>query len=427
MHKILTQTIQSKFNYYFQKLHINLTKPESRFLHETVLGILKSQSVILNQISIHINDKISLKKTTERLRRHMNKKGFWKKLIIGHIKTVSGKIQSHGFAILDLSDIQKKYSKMMEGLERVKDGSNKKSIGLGYWLMNIIYISSKDDNIIPLYNKLYSFSKGTLSENKEILKGIFSVIRNVKQPLTWVIDRGGDRSQIIIPLIRNNLNFIIRSVGSRHMEFQCNAISVRKIGRKIKMKHDFSIQKMNKNKPQKVKYSGGAVKVRFINQETKSVFTKQLWIVTLKGEGKGYSWYIVSSDEETEYEVVSQVLTGYGYRWKIEEYHRHIKQQFNLEDIQLRKFQGLQTMMSLLTIAMFLIYSQIKSIHMKLLINTPIKTIYKNKLFEIMGFIYYKIGTIVKILMTNVTARTFLPDILMTTHYNSRQTKLQLV
>ena len=86
----------------------NITKPESRFVHETVLGILKGQSFTTNQIAIHIQDSIRLKKTLERFRRHFQKMGFWRRLIESHIQSVISKINKSDYAILDLSDIQKK-------------------------------------------------------------------------------------------------------------------------------------------------------------------------------------------------------------------------------------------------------------------------------------------------------------------------------
>lgn len=409
-HKLLTQSVQSKFNYYLKKYKNDFSKPECRFVQEVILGILKSQSVILNQIAIHINDKISIKKTVERFSRHLSKLDFWRKLLSNHIKYVSNQVNDNGFALLDLSDIQKKYSTKMDGLEKVKDGNHKDKIGLGYWLMNILYIDSNGDKIIPLYNKLYSFAKDTLSENKEILSGIFTVEDKINKSLTWVIDRGGDRSQILWPLLKKGVNFIIRSTGVRHMLHQGRSLSVKNIGRKTTLKYNFTIQKKGRKRIVTVRYSGGAKRVKYINQDTKKTFHKNLWLVVLKGEGRGYSWYIVSSNKQSQYEVVSEVLSGYGYRWKIEEYHRHIKTQFNLEDIQLQKFEALQSMISLLTIAMGLIYSQLKSLHLKMLKDSPIRILQKNKICELMGFIYYKIGTVIKILLSSVEARSFIPN-----------------
>ena len=62
MTKNHTEKLQTKFNYYLKKLSKNITKPESRFVHEIVLGLLKGQSVTMNQIAIHIQDSIRLKK-----------------------------------------------------------------------------------------------------------------------------------------------------------------------------------------------------------------------------------------------------------------------------------------------------------------------------------------------------------------------------
>ena len=129
--------------------------------------------------------------------------------------------------------------------------------------------------------------------------------------------------------------------------------------------------------------------------------------------------------KKTEREVVEETFRGYGYRWKIEEYHRHIKNQFHLEDIQLRQFEGLRAMLSILTIAMYLIYTEINSLHNKLLLCSPIKTIEKYRLHEILGFIYYKIGLIVKMLLAAVTAKIFLPD-KKTCYINKHQLAIEL-
>lgn len=404
-----TQKLQTKFNYYLKKVAENITKPESRFVHEVVLGILKGQSVTMNQIAIHIQDKVRLKKTLERFRRHFQKVGFWKRLIESHIQSVRSKISKSDYAILDISDIQKKYSRVMEGLVRVHDGSGD-LVGLGYWLMNIISVNRSGEQITPLYQKLYSFKAGAQSENSEILVGIFTVIRHVCKPLIWVIDRGGDRSRLIVPLLRKGLRFIIRSLGKRDLIYRGKVRSIRWISRRVTLCYRLEAQKIKKNRIRKEVYYAGAVPVRFINEYTGLALPNELWLVVMKGVGKGYSWYIVSTDKTCEKEVVEETFRGYGYRWKIEEYHRHIKHQFHLEDIQLRKIEGLRTMLSILTIAMYLLYTEISSLHHQLLLSSRFKTVEKYRLYEILGFIYYKIGLIVKMLLSDVTAKVFLPD-----------------
>jgi len=210
---------------------------------------------------------------------------------------VRTKINKSDYAILDLSDIQKKYSRMMEGLARVHDGSTD-SIGLGYWLMNIIGINRTGEQITPLYNKLYSFELGTQSENSEILEGIFTVIKHVCKQLIWVIDRGGDRTKLIVPLLRKRLNFIIRSLGKRNLIYRGKVRSMKWISRKVNLQYRLETQKIKKNRIRKEVYYAGAVPVRFINEYNGLPFPNELWLVVLKGEGKGYSWYIVSTEKK---------------------------------------------------------------------------------------------------------------------------------
>ncbi len=81
---------------------------------------------------------------------------------------------------------------MMEGLDYVKDG-DKASFGPGYWLMDVIHFS-KDHEMTPLLNKLYSFDHGAKSENKEIMETIEEVDSIIDKDVTNIFDRGMDRS-----------------------------------------------------------------------------------------------------------------------------------------------------------------------------------------------------------------------------------------
>ncbi len=134
---------------------MHLSKPEARCVREISTGILKYGSVLVNQIASGINDSIALSRSTKRFRTQYSKDGFFAKLFKGHLESVKGKINHNDYILLDGFDIQKKYAKMMERIDWVKDG-DKGGLGLGYWLMNIVYFN-KDGDFTALYNKLYSF------------------------------------------------------------------------------------------------------------------------------------------------------------------------------------------------------------------------------------------------------------------------------
>src|SRR5690606_1907956 len=88
----------------------------------------------------------------------------------------------------------------------------------------------------------------------------------------------------------------------------------------------------------------------------------------------------VVSVQATAMEVSKWAFAGYGLRWKIEEYHRHIKLEYALEAIQIKTFTGIQPMSAILTVAKYMIYRKIKSIHLDLLLDTG---------YNIIGIVFF--------------------------------------
>lgn len=403
----ITARIQSEFNSYFHRLSKHISKPEIRFVQEACHGILTSKSVIITKMATQIQDKIRLKKTQERFRRHYNKKDFWKKLITGHLQSVKNVIHHGDYMLFDLSDIQKKYSKTMDGLDYVYDGSTK-GTGPGYWLANIVGMRRDGSRLLPLYSKLYSFAKDTVSENREIKSAIDLVSTYISKKVIWVIDRAGDRQILIDHLICRSKFFIIRMKGLGKLQYLGKVQKFKKVSRRVRLHYTFTVDKIKKNHRVQESYDVGAVKVNYVHRETDAVYTdKQLWLVVTKGHGKGYSWYLVCSEKNTSREVCEECFKGYGYRWKIEEYHRHVKDQYDLEDIQIRTFTGLQSIMSVVTVAMYLLYSQTRELHDKMILETNIEVMEKYQFSELLGFVYYKITTILQILLIGTRVRSF--------------------
>ena len=119
-----------------------------------------------------------------------------------------------------------------------------------------------------------------------------------------------------------------------------------------------------------------------------------------RNERGGLAYFFVKSIKENKFDVLNQAFKGYGLRWSIEEYHRHVKQEFGLEKIQMRTFTGLQSVLAILTVAMNIIYNELKSIHFDLLLDSGINLLNKNSIHELVNFIYYKISKIVSYLLT---------------------------
>jgi hypothetical protein len=67
-------------------------------------------------------------------------------------------------------------------------------------------------------------------------------------------------------------------------------------------------------------------------------------------------------------------------------------------------------MLAIQTIAMSIIYSSLSSLHIKLLLESGVKTLNKGRMYELFNFVHYKISMIIKVLLPNMTPRAFLPQ-----------------
>lgn len=404
MSKVLTKQVQNKVSRYFLKLEKYLTKPESRCIREMTTGILKSGTVLVNKIATGICDNISLSQTTKRFRNHYNKMGFFRKLFQAHMNCIKTQIHHGDYILFDGSDVQKKYAKMMEGLDFVKDG-DKGPVGLGYWLLNAVHFS-KTQEMTPLYNKLYSFDCGAKSENLEVIDAINEVNAIIDKNVTKIFDRGMDRPICRDFIIADEGNFNLRLKKTTKLIYKGDEMAVNKISRKVPLFMSLTATRIQKSKRIQLSYKCGAIKVQY--KIKNKVY--DLWLVVTKRENGGYCWLLTRSPKEDIVEVISEAFKAYGFRWKIEEYHRHIKGCYRLEDIQIKTFDGLQSMLAILTIAMSIIYASLSSLHTRLILESGVKTMNKEKMYELCNFIYYKISTIIKVLLANMTPRAFIPQ-----------------
>lgn len=146
-------------------------------------------------------------------------------------------------------------------------------------------------------------------------------------------------------------------------------------------------------------------------------------VISRNQKNGGLCYLLVKSELTTVIEVAKWAFKGYGLRWKIEEYHRHVKQEYKLEDVQLKTFVGLQSMLAILTIAMYILYKKISTLHFSLLLDAGYNYLNKHTVRELTNFIYYKISKVVSILLMPTKSRWCVTN---TTHLdNSGQIKLQ--
>ncbi len=399
MDNILRKKIQSRLSNYILSTN-NLTKPQTRCLKEMIVGILKSKSVLVNQIASSLLESLKLKDVCKRLSAQYLKPHFSDEIIMSHLKTVSCEITEDTFLVANGTDIAKKYSKFMEGLEFVRDGDKSKT-ALGFNVLNVNAVNS-DKEITPLVSKAYSFEMGAYSCNQELKKIAKVINEQMSNKGCWVFDRGADNGILKDFFIEECEQCIIRLKRNSKVDHKSESIQVKKLLKKIEFSIKQEVIKVNKNRRVPRIYEIGALK---ISRKIKGK-THDLWLVVSRNTYHGGLCYLlVKSKLKSAIKVAKWAFNGYGLRWSIEEYHRHVKQEYKLEDIQIKTFNGLQSMLAILTVAMYVIYKKINSLHVKLLLESSLNLLNENKIHELYNFVYYKISKIVAFLLSPTKIR----------------------
>ena len=101
--------------------------------------------------------------------------------------------------------------------------------------------------------------------------------------------------------------------------------------------------------------------------------------------------------------IIEKAIRMYRMRWKIEEVHKHIKQTYGWENIQLIGYIRLQNMNHLLLLTMSFLYS-LKRFAYKYLQAFPAIMKYRNKDWKsIYNFVYYRLSVLVNTCFASVT------------------------
>jgi len=115
-----------------------------------------------------------------------------------------------------------------------------------------------------------------------------------------------------------------------------------------------------------------------------------LWLVVSRRQKvkDALSWYLtnVPGSRKT---VMMTVMHAYGLRWRVEEYHRQIKQDYRLESICLRKYNAIKNMGVIVMLAASFCARLPKNLIIKLLVLS--NQLPRKRLSDIPDYPYYMI------------------------------------
>jgi len=361
-----------------------LKRPEVKFTGAILASMLKVHHVQLATLARGLGEEITLKKTCERLNRHLAKEEFGTNLIKVNLHKNFKKIKEFPYCVIDGSDIQKPEAKKMEGLCRVRDGSKKSSdekpvIGNGYYWLNGVMVNDKE--ILPVYNDIYSLNKEAqehVSQNTKI-HDITNMVYKIKPDTIFVIDRGGDGGNILNPMIKEKKKFVIRGQNQRSLRLHKDSVkatNIKEIAERAKTPFTFK-------SPRNGEIFNVGIRRVYLGDE-------QLWLVVSRRQRNkdALSWYLtnVFGSRKT---VMITVMHAYGLRWRVEEYHRQIKQDYRLEKICLRKYNAIKNMGVILMLAAAFCARLTYHLVIKLLVLT--NQLPRKRLSDIPDYPYYMI------------------------------------
>jgi len=325
-----------------QKVSKNLSKPDQKFIANMIYGINSSKSCTITEIGRSLNEKITPKKTFERLYRNLKNFSNIDVLMENYKNVIKKSIGSNAMLILDPSDITKKCSEKMENIGIVKDGSTGKFQN-GYWTMGIVALSENQYQPLPVYNKVYPCVKmGGVGTKTEVQLALKYLSENFDKNIPRIMDRGLDSGDYMLYFDKNDEKFILRVSQTKrvviHNNKKCNIESV---ANDLVCSHVIKYKNKHGNN---LDCHIGTTDIVFPN-----VKDLKLKLVVCKGYGKPL--LLLTNLEETVEELAVRVVKAYLMRWRIDEFYGFKKQSLQYEKFRVRSFNAIQTLDLLLTIA----------------------------------------------------------------------------
>jgi hypothetical protein len=262
----------------------------------------------------------------------MGRAGLWRKVTDNLTREGAQHVGRDTLLIVDISDISKKYAKKMQHLAEVRDGSEG-TIGKGYWTVQVVGAGVQTVKVVPLYERLYSQNAPDfVSENEEILQAVRCVRTRTQERGIWVMDRGGDRNELMIPLLEDTRRFLIRLRGDRHLVYHGHRVSALDLAASCRMLYAERIIREDRSEEKARMIEFGFRRVRLPGRQ------EELSLVVVKGFGEEPLMLLTNVEVKPTRRSLLFIVQAYIRRWQVEQTIRFAKQTYGIEDIRLRKY-----------------------------------------------------------------------------------------
>ena len=356
MNNFTTNTYEMKRDLikFSEKISKDLGKTTKKFISDMIYGIEKGKSILISEIARSLDEKIKLKNTIERLCDNCNNLSQEEINIIkeNYLGEALKQLPDDEIILIeDDSDVNKEYSKKLEDLCVVRDASKQKETYVnGYHVCELVGITKNETQPISLYSKIYSTeSKEFKSCPDETMKSEKYVVDKIKKKnkntkIILIKDRGYDSFELFKSTIKNEISFIVRIDGDRNLLFKGKKRIVNEVAKSRKGKIHTKLMYKGENTDCYISYT----KVQLPKLKEKDLNL----VIIYRQDEENDPMYLLTDLEIKTKEDVEKIARLYMLRWRIEEYFKVKKQNYDFENFRLRSLSGINNINLLLSVVL---------------------------------------------------------------------------
>lgn len=349
-----------------KKISKSCDKPESKFVMDMIYGISKSKDILLSSIAGALDEDIKKAYTIDRLSDNLAG-DLSLSIDKNYCNLVMDALGDNPVFLIDDSDIIKPLGEKFENLGIVRDGSSlNKNYEKGYHHTEIVGLTQNMKQPISIFSKVHSSrQKDYVSANNITFEGIDKVVdllNERKQKGIFVNDRGYDSNLIFNHYFEKKQYFIIRLKENRkvylnHKWYKITTIRDSRKG-KVKMKLIFQ----------------GEEKECYVSVLKVQITAKRKWInlVLVYGLGETPMMLATNISIKSKNDLI-KIVRCYLDRWRIEEYFKFKKQEYNFENFRVRTLKSINNLNKMLTYTIGLIGLLSEKIGKREFVNKIIK------------------------------------------------------
>ena len=322
--------------------------PKKKFVTDMIYGIFKSKDVLLSSIADALQEKIKKINVIERLSDNLTC-DIDDNVDKNYCNEIMKYFDDTPIFLIDDSDVIKPKGKKFENLGTVRDGSSEdKKYEKGYHVTEIVGLTRDMKQPISMYSKIHSStSKDYVSANAITFEGIDKVVNILNKENKkgiFVNDRGYDSNEIFKYYYSKNQYFVIRLKENRKIYFHHKFYKITTIrdSRKGKIKMKIMFQ--------------GTEKEGHISVMKVQITASKKWVNLILVYGLGETPMMLASNLPIKSkEDLIKAVRCYIDRWRIEEYFKFKKQEYNFENFRVRTMKAINNLNKMLSYTIGLI------------------------------------------------------------------------